>query len=92
MDKDIKVMVGNYCRDFRTHKLKMTLHEVQSISNVKAKTLSNFENGRSGNLIFFSTYVNLCMSTGDRVSFILGLLDVFDRFNGTEGDKGECEW
>lgn len=89
MEKDIKVMVGNYCRDFRTHKLKMTLHEVQGISNVKAKTLSNFENGRSGNLIFFLTYVNLCTNIGDRVSFILGLLDVFDRFNESKGDKHE---
>lgn len=69
-----KKIIGNYCRKFRIS-LDLTLNDISEISEIKVKTISAFENGRSSNMnILFHVYWNLCK--GDPViqhEFVNGL-------------------
>lgn len=57
---DIKVIVGNYCKEFRLS-LGMTLKDLSESSGIGIKTISAFEHGHSSNMnILFHAYWNAC--------------------------------
>lgn len=70
--------VINFCRDFRTEVLKLTLQDVENISFTPVKTLSAFENGRSTNINHLNTYYLLCKTQADRNEFIKGFDKAMD--------------
>lgn len=53
------VTVGEFCKDLRTHTLKLTLKEFCDKTNYKISTLSAFENGRSTNMKILFSYLNM---------------------------------
>ena len=68
----------NFCRDFRTEVLKLTLQEVENISFTPVKTLSAFENGRSTNINHLYLYYLLCKTKEQRALFIQGFDKAMD--------------
>ena len=68
----------NFCRDFRTEVLKLTLQEVENISFTPIKTLSAFENGRSTNINHLNLYYLLCKNKEQRKLFIQGFDKAMD--------------
>ena len=68
----------NFCRDFRTEVLKLTLQEVENISFTPVKTLSAFENGRSTNINHLNLYYLLCNTKEQRALFIKGFDKAMD--------------
>ena len=68
----------NFCREFRTEVLKLTLQEVENISFTPVKTLSAFENGRSTNINHLSLYYLLCKTKEQRTLFIQGFDKAMD--------------
>lgn len=75
----------NFCRDFRTEVLKLTLQEVENISFTPVKTLSAFENGRSTNINHLNLYYLLCETQEQRALFIRGFDKAMD-LDRLEGD------
>ena len=68
----------NFCRDFRTEVLKLTLQDVENISFTPVKTLSAFENGRSTNINHLNLYYLLCKTKEQRALFIKGFDKAMD--------------
>lgn len=67
--KDLRHDVGNVCRDFRKHTLKITLETMYDITGVHITTLSAFENGNSSNLNIMLVYFNLARSKEEQKEF-----------------------
>ena len=74
----------NFCRDFRTEVLKLTLQEIENLTFVKVKTLSAFENGRSTNINHLNVYYGLCENKQQRNQFIKGFDKAMDLDNLTK--------
>lgn len=68
----------NFCRDFRTEVLKLTLQDVENKAFIPVKTLSAFENGRSTNVKHLITYYLLCNTNEQRALFIQGFNKAMD--------------
>lgn len=74
MSQDEKLLIiGGYCRTFRTEILKLTLHQFETISGVKVKTISSFENGKSTNVLHILKYLDLCPNNETRIRYLKGL-------------------
>jgi len=67
MDKNTKV--GEFCKELRTHILKLTLKEFCDKTNYKISTLSAFENGRSSNMKILFAYLNM-VEKKDRMKYL----------------------
>lgn len=52
-------LIGACCREHRIKVLGLTLEQFQEKTGIKLKTISNFENGRSGNVYYMFYYINL---------------------------------
>lgn len=78
--------VQNFCREFRTEYLKITLMEIQQKYGIQYKALSAFENGRSTNIKHLNTYYLLCKTKADRNAFITGFDQAMDA-DKKEGNK-----
>lgn len=74
----------NFCRDFRTEVLKLTLQEIENLTSIKVKTLSAFENGRSTNINHLNVYYGLCENKQQRNQFIKGFDKAMDLDNLTK--------
>ena len=51
--------IGEFCKMYRKHILKLTLEEMSELTGVKVPTISSFENGRSTNSKHIELYYNL---------------------------------
>lgn len=71
--------VQDFCKDFRTNYLKLTLQEIHDIYGIPFKALSAFENGRSTNIQHLNTYYLLCKTKADRQAFISGFDKAIDK-------------
>ena len=78
--------VQNFCREFRTEYLKLTLQEIQDKYGIPYKALSAFENGRSTNIQHLYTYYLLCNTQEERSDFIKGFNNAMD-LDRLEGNK-----
>ena len=67
----IQNAIGKYCRDFRKHKLQLTLVSFCDLTNTNFKTLSAFELGRSTNIEHVFKYLDLC-DESNKKEFIIG--------------------
>lgn len=76
--------IQEFCKDFRTNYLKITLQEVQDNYDIPFKALSAFENGRSSNINHLNTYYLLCKTQKDLNEFIKGIGDaiILDKQDG----------
>lgn len=79
--QELKTIIGNYCRYYRSKKVCITLAEMSEKTGVKLKTLSNFENGRSSNVYFIITYMKICERPDLQLGFIQGLNKTIDSYN-----------
>ena len=70
--------IQDFCKNFRTNYLKITLQEIQDIHGIPFKALSAFENGRSTNIKHLNTYYLLCKTKADRSVFIKGFDKAMD--------------
>ena len=60
MDKEKKlVVIGNYCKIFRSEILGLTLQEFEALSGIKMKTISSFEHGKSTNILHVLKYMDI---------------------------------
>lgn len=78
--------VQEFCREFRTEYIKITLMEIQDKYGIPYKALSAFENGRSTNINHLNTYYLLCKTQADRNEFIKGFDKAMD-LDKKEGSK-----
>ena len=78
----------NFCREFRTETLRLTLQDVEDISLTPVKTLSAFENGRSTNINHLNLYYLLCKTKEQRALFIDGFDKAMD-LDRLEGENNE---
>lgn len=67
-----------FCKNFRTEYLKITLQEIQNTYGIPFKALSAFENGRSTSIKHLNTYYLLCKTQEDRNEFIKGFDKAMD--------------
>jgi len=67
--------VGEFCKDLRTHILKLTLKEFCDKTNYKISTLSAFENGRSSNMKFLFSYLTM-IDKKDRMKYLNEVVDI----------------
>lgn len=67
------LVIGHYCKSFRTDILKMTLHEFEQVTGIKVKTISSFENGKSTNILHILKYLDLCPTKEIRIQYLKGL-------------------
>lgn len=67
--------VGEFCKDLRTHTLKLTLKEFCDKTNYKISTLSAFENGRSSNMKFLFSYLTM-IDKKDRMKYLNEVVDI----------------
>lgn len=74
--KDLRCDVGNVCRDFRKHTLKITLETMNEVTGINIKTLSAFENGNSSNLNIMLAYFNLARSEDEQKEFAEHIFNV----------------
>lgn len=71
----------SFCKDFRMKVLKLTLQEVQDLTNIPLKTISSFENGKSTNINHLNIYYSLCKTKEQREQFIQGFDNAMDKDN-----------
>ena len=76
--------VQQFCKDFRTTFLKLTLEDVHNKFGINVKTLSAFENGRSTNINHLNTYYLLCENVEQRTAFIRGFDNAMNQDNLTK--------
>lgn len=69
-------LIGACCRDHRKTVLHLTLEQFQEQTGIKLKTISNFENGRSGNVYYMFYYINLTNNSDDKIKLMNKLLRV----------------
>lgn len=68
-------LIGACCRDQRKNVLKLTLEQFQEKTGINFKTISNFENGRSGNVYYMFYYINLT-NENEKIDFMRKLLNI----------------
>lgn len=61
--------IGEFCKMYRTHILKLTLKEMSALTGINLQTISSFENGRSTNSEHIAMYYNLSKSDEERKFF-----------------------
>ena len=66
-------LIGDYCREYRITKLKLTLSDIEESNNIK--TLSAFEHGNSTNLNHMFKYINKIDSYTGKVEFLEGMIE-----------------
>lgn len=71
--------ISALCAYFRKKVLRLTLHEMSTISGVPVSTLSSFEQGRSSNLRFIYLYLVLCETQQQKNIFIDSIRGILDR-------------
>lgn len=71
----IMKLIGACCREHRIKVLGLTLQQFQEKTGIKLKTISNFENGRSGNLYYMFYYINLT-DDSEKVDLILDIANI----------------
>ncbi|MDN6630012.1 MAG: hypothetical protein L0K90_01995 [Staphylococcus equorum] len=78
MDKmSLQKQIGNYCKEFRETKMKISINELSEITHVKYKTLYSFESGLSSNIMMINHYiVALNYDKGLQLGFVQGLNDL----------------
>lgn len=81
----LKKALGKYCKDYRAHVVRISLKEMEKRIGIKSRTLSNFENGRSGNVAFLSAYLQICGTREDKTRFIIGLTEILDSHDVSVG-------
>ena len=67
--------IGEFCKDLRTHVLKLTLKEFCSKTNYKISTLSAFENGRSTNMKILLSYL-VMIDKKDRMKYLNEIVNI----------------
>lgn len=77
MNKNKKV--GEFCKDLRTHTLKLTLKEFCDKTNYKVSTLSAFENGRSSNMKILFSYLNM-IDRKDRMKYLNEVVNIIKEY------------
>lgn len=88
MDKEEKLLIiGSYCKIFRSESLGLTLQDFEKLSGVKVKTISSFENGKSTNILHVLKYIDLCDSDEQRTQFLKGLNAILGGINGTSENR-----
>lgn len=68
-------LIGACCRDQRKNVLNLTLEQFQEKTGINFKTISNFENGRSGNLYYMFYYINLT-NEPEKIDFMRKILSI----------------
>ena len=68
-------LIGACCRDHRKYVLNLTLEQFQEKTGINFKTISNFENGRSGNVYYMFYYINLT-NESEKIDFMLKILNI----------------
>lgn len=68
--------IGNYCRNYRINRLRLTLKEVEGNENIK--TLSSFEHGRSTNINHIFKYLAKCPTKQDKLQFLEGFIQLLE--------------
>lgn len=63
-----------WCKQFRTDTLKLTLNEMSNLTGTKLKTISAFENGRSTNIQHLNMYIDCCIDSTQEELFLIGVL------------------
>lgn len=81
----LKKALGKYCKDQRAHVVRISLEEMEKRIGIKSRTLSNFENGRSGNVAFLSAYLQICETREEKTRFIIGLTEILDSHDVSVG-------
>ena len=76
--------VQEFCKEFRSTYLKLTLEDVHNKFGINIKTLSSFENGRSTNINHLNTYYLLCENQEQRSFFIRGFDKAMNQDNLTK--------
>lgn len=74
----------SFCKDFRMKVLKLTLQEVQNLTNIPLKTISSFENGNSTNINHLSIYYSLCETKEQRKQFLDGFANAMKKGNNND--------
>jgi hypothetical protein len=75
MNKENIVKIGNYCKEYRTNILQLTLTDVSEKMNVNIKNLSAFENGRANNINYLFIYWKLSTDEKQRVEFLKNMFN-----------------
>lgn len=70
------IIIGTYCKIFRSEILGLTLKQFEEKSGIKVKTISAFENGNSTNIFHLFKYLDLCETKEQRVQYLKGLNNV----------------
>lgn len=68
-------LIGACCREHRINVLGLTLKQFQEKTGINLKTISNFENGRSGNVYYMFYYINLT-DDSEKVDLILDIANI----------------
>ena len=68
-------LIGACCRYQRENVLNLTLEQFQEQTGINFKTISNFENGRSGNLYYMFYYINLT-NESEKIDFMRKILSI----------------
>ena len=71
--------VGEFCKDLRTHTLKLTLKEFCNKTSYKISTLSAFENGRSSNMKILFSYLNM-VDKKDRMNYLNEVANIIKEY------------
>ena len=82
----LKKALGTYCKDYRTHVVRISLEEMEKRTGVKSRTLSNFENGRSGNVAFLASYMKIGDTKELKTQFIVGMSEILDSHDVSIGE------
>lgn len=61
--------IGEFCKMYRTHILKLTLKEMSALTGINLQTISSFENGRSTNSEHITRYYNLSKTEEQKAFF-----------------------
>lgn len=67
------LIIGTYCKVFRSEILGLTLQQFEEKTHAKVKTISAFENGNSSNIAHLFKYLDLCETREMRTEYLRGL-------------------
>lgn len=54
--KELVLKVGEYCKDFRINKMKITLTNFSNLSKLNIKNISAFEHGKANSIEYLYYY------------------------------------
>lgn len=84
IDKILRMkLIGACCREHRIKVLGLTLQQFQDKTGIKLKTISNFENGRSGNAYYMFYYINLT-DDNKKADLILDIANIMKEVTNNE--------